>query len=123
MTQSRATRIVCNLLLTAASLVVVQSASAEDKHAIVPKYSRPGKFYCVSPFAVPSNTRYYGGYYVGGGSLVGGDGRGPQDGTWGWDYGGIAVKKLVNLDWTHGRRYQGGTGQYNSAGPAAFRSQ
>jgi hypothetical protein len=65
-----------------------------------------------------------GGYYVGGGCAhpCKADLRCCNEGTWGWDYAGIFVKKRVNLDWTHGRRYQGGTGQYRSAGPSPVKT-
>lgn len=66
---------------------------------------------------IPSNTRFYGGYYVGGGVPVLGEGRYPHEGTWGWDYPGILFTKRIALNWTHGRREQGGTGAYKTDGP------
>lgn len=81
-------------------------------------HDRAGCPMSVRPWAVPSNTRFYGGYYVGGGNAYGrGEPRLPNEGTWGWDYGGIWFAKRVILDWTHGRRYQGGTGAYATEGP------
>src|SRR5438128_7741215 len=43
----------------------------------------------VACYAVPSNTRLYCGYRVGGGCLCHGDCASPTDGTWGWDYRGL----------------------------------
>ncbi len=87
-------------------------------------HCRAGCPLSVRPRAVPSNTRHYGGYYVGGGNAYGrGEPRMPNEGTWGWDYGGIWFPKLVMLDWTHGRRYQGGAGSYPTAGPTRRPSQ
>jgi hypothetical protein len=73
----------------------------------------------VSCFAVPSNNPRYIGYYVGGGCacLPRRHPRRVDEGTWGWDYQGSLILRLVNLGWWHGRRYQGGTGAYNADGP------
>ena len=75
----------------------------------------------IRKHAIPSNTRHYGGYYVGGGVPIHGEGPyygdGTDEGTFGWDYFGIAFPKRVVLNWTHGRRYQGGGGVYKTDGP------
>jgi hypothetical protein len=86
-------------------------------------HARAGCPLCLSLFAIPSNTRFYEGYYVGGGTIFRGDLRNRGEGTWGWDYGGIFVPKRVALNWSHGRRYQGSTGAYRTAGFAPFRAQ
>jgi hypothetical protein len=86
-------------------------------------HARAGCPLCLSLFAIPSNTRFYRGYYVGGGNVFRGDLRQCNEGTWGWDYGGILVPKRVALNWSHGRRYQGGTGAYRTAGFAPLRAQ
>ena len=65
----------------------------------------------------PSRTRYYGGYYVGGGTPLQGAGFCAGDGTWGWDYPGILFTKRIALNWTKNGRYQGGTGTYKTDGP------
>jgi len=63
------------------------------------------------------------GYYVGGGVPIGhkhfqDEGRTREDGTWGWDEtGGVHGRRRVILGWSHGRRYQGGTGAYRTDGP------
>lgn len=67
--------------------------------------------------AVPSNTCHYGGYLVGGGVPCKGEGPFSVEGTYGWDYFGILFNKRVALNWTHGARYQGGTGAYKTDGP------
>jgi hypothetical protein len=72
----------------------------------------------VHRWAMPSNTRRDGGYYVGGGLPVRGDARCAQhEGTWGWDYAGLLYTKRVALNWSHGSRHQGGTGAYKTDGP------
>lgn len=71
----------------------------------------------VSACAVPSDTGRYVGYAVGGGAACKGDGPGCDEGTWGWDYGGLGVPAKVDLGWWHGRRAQGGTGDYRTDGP------
>ena len=39
-----------------------------------------------------------------------------EDGTWGRDYQGHLIPRHVGLGWSHGRRYQGGTGSYDPDG-------
>ena len=73
----------------------------------------------VSPWAKPSDTGRYVGYYVGGGALnwYKAEPPLPDDGTWGWDYQGGHFRRRVILGWWHGRRYQGGIGAYKTDGP------
>lgn len=71
----------------------------------------------VSCIAAPSDTGAYIGYLVGGGVHCGGEGPNRLDGTWGWDYSGRWLHRHIFLLWTHGARYQGGTGAYKSDGP------
>jgi hypothetical protein len=72
----------------------------------------------VGSWAVPNNTCDYDGYYVGGGkSTYRCAGRGAHQGTWGWDYTGRLVPRVVALGWWHPPRYQGGTGAYEPDGP------
>jgi hypothetical protein len=71
----------------------------------------------VSPLAAPTDARGYVGYYVGGGAALFGEPRQVHEGTWGWDYQGVFLPRRVMLRWWHGRKYQGGTGQYRSHGP------
>ena len=70
----------------------------------------------VACYAKPSDTGRYVGYYVGGGAAWRGEPRALNEGTWGWDYKGFALPKRIDLQWTHGRRYQGGTGAYKTDG-------
>jgi hypothetical protein len=73
----------------------------------------------------PSMTPGGIGYYVGGGVPTGhrlayddGACRRRAEGTWGWDEtGGVHRRRRVILGWSHGRRYQGGTGGYRTDGP------
>jgi hypothetical protein len=75
------------------------------------RMERAGCPYCISPIAHVSNEPADCGYYVGGGAPLGGEGRWPLDGTWGWDY--APWYSRVRLRWYHGK-YQGGDGQYQS---------
>ena len=79
---------------------------------------RAGYAHHVSPWAIPSNTSAYSGYYVGGGShSYTGPARCADQGTWGWDFVGRCVVPLVRLGWSHPPREQGGTGSYEPDGP------
>lgn len=69
----------------------------------------------VGIVAAPSNTRNYGGYYVGGGNIgAAGGPRTVEQGTWGWDYGGLFKNNWVRLGWNDGSRKQGGVGSYKT---------
>ena len=96
-------------------LCVTPAAFADGDHT----HRRAGHPEWQSPLARPSNTPRYGGYHVGGGGgVLKKDGRGPDEGTWGWDYhGGHWLRHRVALLWNHGRRAQGGTGAYKTDGP------
>jgi hypothetical protein len=85
-------------------------AAAEATH------SRAGCPLQVAWYARPSDTPAYIGYYLGGGSAVGGTHRCCAEGTWGWDYHGCLLPHRVILYWNHWR-YQGGTGAYATEGP------
>ncbi|MGA7500375.1 MAG: hypothetical protein WBX00_26890 [Isosphaeraceae bacterium] len=67
----------------------------------------------------PSTTPGGIGYYVGGGVPLGhGQPRRCDEGTWGWDETGCHLLRHRNiLGWSHGRRFQGGTGAYAPDGP------
>jgi hypothetical protein len=62
------------------------------------------------------------GYHVGGGVPLRhgpshGHGRYADEGTWGWDETGFHLfRRRVILGWSHGRKYQGGTGAYRTDG-------
>jgi hypothetical protein len=55
----------------------------------------------VACWAVPSDTGRYVGYSVGGGCLVRGAEPGPDQGTWGWDYGGLLIHPHIRLLWCY----------------------
>jgi hypothetical protein len=80
-------------------------------------HARAGCATNVRRFAIPSNTRHYGGYLVGGGLPIKGDGPTLDEGTFGWDYFGMTFAKRIALNWSHGGRYQGGAGAYRTDGP------
>ena len=71
--------------------------------------------------AIPSNTRHYGAYWVGGGQALKGDAPFAHEGTYGWDYFGILFRKCIDLNWSHGRRNEGGSGAYKTDGPKLHR--
>ena len=72
--------------------------------------------FCLRDHTAPSDNGHYDGYYIGGGTgRHHGDAPCPHEGTWGWDYTGIGSR--VRLNWSHGRRYQGGYGRYATEGP------
>jgi hypothetical protein len=79
-------------------------------------HARAGNPLRISPHASPTDTPAYIGYYVGGGSACGGEPRRVEEGTWGRDYEGLWLPRHVWLGWSHGRRYQDGTGSYEPAG-------
>ena len=70
----------------------------------------------VAWYALPTFTRAYTGYYVGGGSALGGSCRRSDEGTWGTDYRGLLLPGRINLWFNHGERYQGGGGTYKADG-------
>jgi hypothetical protein len=79
-------------------------------------HQRAGCAMLVRPHAIPSNTRPYGGYWVGGGAPVFGRGPTLDEGTFGWDYFGLTIPKRIAGNWTSSR-YQGGPGAYKTDGP------
>jgi hypothetical protein len=74
-------------------------------------HARAGCPQLISWFARPADTPNYLGYYVGGGAAVHGQPPCPDEGTWGWDYGGVIPKRVI-LQWWHGAHAQGGGGSY-----------
>jgi hypothetical protein len=84
-------------------------------------HARAGCAMLIRPHAIPSNTAHYGYYRVGGGVPLLGEGPELHEGSFGWDYIGILFRKRVALNWTHGRRYQGGTENYETDGPRHLR--
>jgi hypothetical protein len=80
---------------------------------------RAGYPRCLSGHLEPSTTPGGIGSYVGGGVPLGhGQPRRCDEGTWGWDETGCHLLRHRNiLGWSHGRKYQGGTGSYATDGP------
>lgn len=81
------------------------------------QWARAGCPQNIRPHARPSNGPHFWGWWVGGGTAFGGEGPCEDEGTWGWDYEGGIIPKRIWLGWSHGRRYQGGTGAYKTDGP------
>ena len=95
-------------LFAAVVLAALDDAIADDK-----KYGNGPEQ--IARWARPSSSRFYRGYYIGGGAVFGGDARDVRrEGTWGWDF--APSYSRVKLRWWHGRRLQGGGGEYRSDG-------
>ena len=80
-------------------------------------FLRAGLPNCIGRFAKPSLDAYHQVGYVGGGTLFGGSCRRTEEGTFGMDYSGHWFARKTWLRWSHGERYQGGAGRYESEGP------
>jgi hypothetical protein len=114
----RRIRMLCAAVLLVCIAPTVLAQGSGDDCCCQDGHTRAGNPQSVARYARPSYTcRRYGGYYVGGGAPYHGDARCPDEGTWGWDYFGIIVKKRVALGWWHGAKEQGGTGAYATDGP------
>jgi hypothetical protein len=93
MTRSRFA-LFCLLLLAFSAWLGV---AVGEEPAACPCTSRPVPG--VACWAVPSDTGHYVGYYVGGGCVWHGTGPAPDEGTWGWDYGGLFLHPCIKLLW------------------------
>lgn len=80
-------------------------------------FKRAGLPLCVGRFAKPSITCSHMIGYVGGGTAFLGQRRTSQEGTFGMDYSGKWFSRNSWLKWSHGDRYQGGAGRYETEGP------
>jgi len=80
-------------------------------------FLRSGLPFCLGRFAMPSTDRFHQVGYVGGGTLYCGSPRGTDEGTFGMDYAGHWFWRKSWLKWSHGDRYQGGAGRYETEGP------
>ena len=107
-----------SLLLALAGLLVGGPARAQECNGVDP-VQRSGYAQDVAPWAHPSDTGRYFGYFVGGGCPFYHKADPPrcEEGTWGWDFLGGCFRRRVVLGWWHGRRDQGGTGAYQTDGP------
>ena len=83
---------------------------------LVHTHERAGYPLSISSLAHPTEGPALGGSYVGGGSACGNQPRTFEEGTFGWDYEGLYIPRRIWLAWSHGRRYQGGTGAYRTEG-------
>jgi hypothetical protein len=78
-------------------LLALAAAPADEPPPCAPR-PVPG----VAWWARPSDTGHYVGYSVGGGRLWHGDPPAPDEGTWGWDYGGLLLHPHIRLLWSRG---------------------
>jgi hypothetical protein len=117
------------ILVGLTGVACVREAEAEHffhRHRKGPKLGHPRVFEHsfaragfpneISPHAKPTYTPDYVSYYVGGGAHHSGEPRRVEEGTWGRDYRGLLLPRHVWLGWSHGRKYQGGTGAYDPDG-------
>jgi hypothetical protein len=91
--------------------LVEQAAFAQSEDDI----ARAGCPHMIARHAQVGYRKNYVVYYVGGGAKSPhGDARHCDEGTFGVDYKPIVpgFRNTVALGWWHGRRWQGGTGQY-----------
>ncbi|REJ92417.1 MAG: hypothetical protein DWQ35_12220 [Planctomycetota bacterium] len=101
--------------LTEAEADAIPAAGACHGGCGVDRHQRAGNPQSIAPWARCAYGPKYSGYYVGGGRKPlsvrhPGEGRYLDEGTWGTDY--MPWYSRVRLQWTHGRLYQGGRGQY-----------
>lgn len=82
-------------------------------------FERAGFPNCVGHFAKPGVRAENSIGYVGGGSIlpIHGERRKANEGTFGMDYAGHFFQRKTWLLWSHGSRYQGGAGRYETEGP------
>ncbi len=73
------------------------AASADEPTAGCPPPARPVPG--LACWAQPSDTGRYVGYSVGGDCLVRGETPASDQGTWGWDYGGLLLHPHIKLLW------------------------
>ena len=83
----------------------------------LPDHQRAGWPRCISALSRPSVCADYAVGYVGGGIPWLGQPRYCHEGTIGLDYQGWFFSRKTFLAWSHGRRYQGGAGKYETDGP------
>lgn len=109
------------LVLAAGTLLSLQAEAGDWFHRgrCEDRMARAGYANEWSRWASPTYDDGYLGYYVGGGAKRrsrGGEPRYCHEGTFGIDYSPIVpgFRESVALNWWHGKRYQGGPGQYES---------
>jgi hypothetical protein len=109
-------------LLNSLCLLMLLASSAIAGNLYAPascsEIERAGYPWCQGRFAQWQNPCDYIGYHVGGGaSGPRSRERCPEEATWGWDYQGNKLNRLVRLGWTNPLRRQGGEGSYQPDGP------
>ncbi|MBS0263368.1 MAG: hypothetical protein JSS02_15610 [Planctomycetes bacterium] len=126
--------LVCLLALSSAPHRLCAEDATQPSDPMTPyecRRQRTGCFDSTAPYARCGYGKCYAGYYVGGGSVWGGsrgcfagESRYANEGTFGMDYAPFYSR--VALRWSHGKRYQGGEGQFeqnrvNTGFPNFFR--
>jgi hypothetical protein len=113
---------VTRLLILATALLAASSASAQTT-AADHTFARAGQSNVVAPWARPTRAPKEAPGYVGGGRAFpawSGEGRGPLDGTFGYDFVGYGLyPNRVFLGW-YGPAAGPPGGPYNTDGPRVF---
>jgi hypothetical protein len=102
----------CPIALCLGSAPSLQSADPPTNDE-----QRSGYASSIAPWAQRTVSRHYSGGFLGGGAARRGEDRREIQGTWGWDFHGLAAGKKIWLGWWNGRRDQGGRGAYKTDGP------
>ncbi len=106
------------LPLVGAWLLFVGKAHGQSNDGI----ARAGCPHEIATYARPGYGRRYVAYYVGGGARAPkGEARRVDEGTFGVDYSPICpeMRRSVVLGWWHGKRRQGGYGEYEPNSPVS----
>ena len=104
------------LTLAGMCLLTIDNAWGQSEDGL----SRAGCPHQIARYARVGYGRPYVAYYVGGGAPTPkGEPRGVHEGTFGVDYRPIVpgFRGATVLGWWHGRRAQGGEGQYEPNAP------
>lgn len=121
---ARACRLFACCAIIAAGALVYPTRAAEHstKSLYAPagceELQRAGCPNQLSGWANVQNPCFYTGYYVGGSASSHQNARQCRNqGTWGWDYSGRRITRLVRLDFQCPSPYQSGPGNYQPDGP------
>lgn len=104
-------------LSTPQQLALLSALGGDPYGPRLADHCRAGWPLSMRQHANPSNTLHYGGYWVGGGRALKGEAPFADEGTFGWDYFGLLLRKRIDLHWSHGHRQEGGAGAYQTDGP------
>ena len=113
-------RLVCFIMIAMVSQSLLAVSEAADQ--CEDDLTRAGCPHEIASYARPGYGRRYVAYYVGGGARAPkGEARRVDEGTFGVDYSPICpgMRRSVVLGWWHGKRRQGGYGEYEPNSPVS----